>query len=250
MERAAPHEICDWLSIEAIPLIPPFEAYLLRLPSGFPIVDEQVPVIRELWQKIADTALARWELSAEVFIQLARLRGATRRFEQYAGTWMPTYGLGVWPDREPPTLWTKADFESLNVGESPKPLMYKLMRVTTSPQARSHARFVMLGLGGVLEILIEPNADRYLKRTKDLLLPPIVERAFRIFPFYIPLIEKKSLLAAKADQLKEWFCGSFLYMRESPEDNGIVIASSQPLSPILEQFGGRFGHGQGQSIPI
>ncbi len=184
-------------------------------------------------------------LSVEMLILFNQLYlgdGPTR-FCDHAREWQPQQGLGVWPDREPPTLWTPADFHYLKPGEKPKDFMYQLFRVSGSLPVKEQARDVMLGLGTIIEIMTEGSSDGLLQKSRDLLLPPIKERAFRSFRFYLPLLERKSLEGAKPGQLDDWFCGASVYIRESFEDKAILIASRVPLEPILKNLGGRLEGG-------
>jgi hypothetical protein len=145
----------------------------------------------------------------------------------------------VWPDREPPTVWTKEDFENLDFGEQPRTLMYQVLRVTTGVEAREDARNTMLGIGAVTQLMTTGGTEALLKAGIETLLPPIQDPAFTAFPYYMPLLEAKSLEGAKTAQLDKWLCGAAVYLRESVEDQAILIASREPLAGLLESLGGR-----------
>ncbi len=38
-------------------------------------------------------------------------------------------------------------------------------------------------------------------------------------------------------ELKSWLCGASIYIRESPEDSGLLIISAESLEPILKALG-------------
>jgi hypothetical protein len=97
----------------------------------------------------------------------------------------------------------------------------------------------MLGWGSVIQIMTPGDSALFFQKAKELLLRPISDANFACFPYYIPLLERKTLLSADRRQVELWFCGSGIYVRESPEDGGILIASRESLNPILRGLGAR-----------
>jgi len=219
---------------------PPWEAYWLPL-SGFPVPEHEVAPLREFLRALTGSLMKAQGLSLEVLIQFNQvyLGDGPSRFSDHAREWMPQQGLGIWPDRDPPTLWSLQDFERLAPGEKLRNFMYQLFRVSGPQAVKENARDVMLGLGTIVEILAPGSTDALLEQSRQLFLPPIKERAFRSFPFYLPLVERKSLEGAKPGQLDEWFCGATVYIRESSEDTAVLIACRTPLAPVLENLGAR-----------
>ncbi len=223
-----------------IPGKPPWEAYLLAV-SDFPVPEEELDPVRRFLQRFSAAAQQRWKLVAEVGLQLVQLhlKDGPARVAQHGREWIPAVGLGVWPDREPPRGWTDEDFNELGMGEKPRELMFQVLRVTTTPEARSQARDVMLGLGTLVQILIPDSLDAFFDRSARTLLAPIADPAYTCFPFFVPLLEGKALREATGPQLTAWLCGCSVYLRESAEDKGILILSREPLGPLLEDLGGR-----------
>ena len=232
------------VTLQAIQAPAPWEAYLLSV-SGFPVPEEELSSVRQFLQKLTKMAIDRWKLEAEFGIQLVQLHlgDGPARVAAHGREWIPQVGLGVWPDREPPKSWTQEDFTELGIGERPRELMYQVLRVSTTPQARENALNVMLGLGTALEILSSGSVGSFLERARAILLPPIKDPAYTCFPFYVPLAEAKSLRDAVPGQLDSWLCGCSVYIRESAEDTGVLIASRESLRPVLEGLGGRLKPG-------
>jgi hypothetical protein len=161
-----------------------------------------------------------------VFLQVNHLgKAGSARLVERTREWMPEMGLGVWPDRDPPTLWTHADFADLGPGERIRPLMYQVMPIAGAGPNKRMALGVMLGVGAALEIVMPDDGEAFFEQSKALLVPPIKERALLSFSIYIPLFERKSCESAAPEQLDSWFCGASAYMRESVEDNGVLIVS-------------------------
>jgi len=218
----------------------PWEAVFLPV-SEFPVPEEKMLPIRKLWGACRQAFLKGGELPSEVFLQTNHLgRVGSARLVDHAREWMPDLGLGVWPDREPPRLRTHADFQDLGPGEKMQPMMYQLMKISGEALTKKKALATMLGTGVALEIVTPEGGEAFLKRSRALLRPPIKEPGFRRFPFYVPILELQSLESATREQLDTWFCGASAYIRESVQDNGILIVSKAPLGPVLEKMCGEF----------
>jgi hypothetical protein len=142
--------------------------------------------------------------------------------------WLPMTGLGVWPDREPPRLWTSDDFLDREFGQPLQPLMHTVFHISGGEEASDHARDVMLGSGTVVHALLQKSPEEYHAVMRDLLLPPITDEALRGHPFYIPLIEAKSLPTVPGSKLDAWMGPASIYLRESVEDHGVLVISSLP----------------------
>ena len=234
------------VEFRTIRIAEPWEAYVIPV-SGFPVPSAELGAIRDIVGKFSTTARKEWSLVSEVAIQVMEVhRGdGPERIVKHGREWIPATGLGVWPDRDPPRLWTQEDFIELGMNEALPPLMYQLLRVSTTPDARDGARDVMLGIGAIVEILVLDPIQSFLDRARSVLLAPITDAAFTCFPFYHPLFDAKSLRSASRADLDRWSCGAVVYIRESPEDKGILIASSRPLQPVLTKLGALPGSGPG-----
>lgn len=228
------------VALRPVRLASPWDAVLLPV-SVFPVLPAEIAPVKQFLQRLVPALSHGRLLTSEVVIQISQLHlgDGHVRMTAHGKDWLPMPGLGVWPDREPPTLWTPEYFASLGVGETPRPVMNVVLRVTTTPEARESARNIMLGLATVLQILTPDDSDTFLKKAKAALHPAIKDPAFTSFPFYVPLLDSKSLAKATAAQLDSWFCDASVYIRESVEDAGVLIASREPLGPILQGLGGK-----------
>lgn len=227
------------MTLEPLEAPAPWEAYRARV-SAFPAPEAELASVRRFWQALSAAAVGAWKLSAEVFLQFAQLHlgDVYCRLSAHGREWIPETGLGVWPDREAPHLWTAKEFLDLAPGSAPV-LMYQLLRVTTGPQEREKARDTMLGFGTVLEVLGADGSEAFLKKGKETFLPGITDPIFRVYPFYVALLEASTVRNAKAGDLEKWLCGAKVYVRESAEDQGVMIVSREPLGPVLQKLGGK-----------
>jgi hypothetical protein len=187
----------------------------------------------------------------ETFIQFTQLHlgEGAKRLSSRGPEWLPRQGLGVWPDREPPHSWTIEELRDLLPNEKVRPLMDILLRVTSTGK-QDEARDVMLGLGAVLQFVV-PDKEAFITAARTLLLPPITDPSYTAFPFYVPLLQGESITSARPDQLETWMCGAHALLRESPEDQGILVVSARSVDDILLQAGAVRTSSQGDewSVP-
>lgn len=231
--------------LNTIALPPPWEGLLLPV-SGFPVPESELLPAQWFFRRLTRVIRKEMALSPEVFIQMAHLvyeGGGSIRFSDHGREWLPKLGLGVWPDRPPPTIWSKEDFRNLAPGEKPRTLMEQVFRITKSDEAKENAADTMLGLGTIVQILTRDSTEVFLRKAREVLLPPIKDPSYVCFPFYIPLLEQKSIAGATLEKLESWLSGASLYIRESVEDVGILIMSGETLVPFLKSLGGRLQQG-------
>jgi hypothetical protein len=227
----------------SVPVPAPWEAFALPV-TAFPVSKQESDSMGRLLQNFIGIATRRWSLSPEVFLQLEQLQDtdARRLHSQYARNWIPEVGLGVWPDRDPPCSWTKEDFEQAALeNKRPKPLIYAVFHVTGSAKAKTQAHEVMLRFGALVEFLTPLGPQDLFARTSGALLPPIQDPSYTCYPFYVPLLEGKTLTSATPRHLTSWIGGDSIYVRESFEDTAVLLVSALPIHTVLEELGGRAG---------
>jgi hypothetical protein len=219
---------------------PPWQAFVLPV-SGFPIPEPECTQLSTVVSRISASAAAEWRLSSEVFLELEQMKGleCRYRFSDNGRAWLPEVGLGVWPDREPPDIFTRDEFENWVPGTPMRELLCEVFRISTSPDQRSAARNAMLAFGPVVEILTPDSSEAFFGKMKPVYLDFIKSRAHRCFPYYVPLLEGKIFENMSSDQLSHWCPGISVYVRESFQDRGILIASTLPISDILKELVGR-----------
>ena len=203
--------------------------------SGFPVPEREV----EEYRRGSEELIARLrtdfpKASTQVYLQFHRLLPGQdiATLQQNARLWLLETGLGVWPDREPPRLWTKEDLEEAEEPAKVRPLMYKVMKVQDEVRAGTHAWETMAGRGCLLQIGTSAP-DSFQNHATELFVPRMEQSVFASFPFYVPLLEAKSCAEASAEEMNGWlrFCG--FYLRESAEDGGLLAISAKPLEIAL-----------------
>ncbi len=214
-----------------------FESYLIPAPRG--LRPDSYDPARAFLQELVSYFTARLGCGHESFIQVGQVREqeATRLFADHARDWIPEAGLGVWPHRPAPRMWKMEDMENIESASGTGPMLHSVFRVTAHANARLDAMTTMLGTGCGLQLVSHVESAVLLRDLKGLFLGFIQDRVFRIFPWYVPLIEKAALAESMEPFTASVLRGISLYIRESPEDGGILIVSAQPLAEIFAQLG-------------
>ncbi len=223
------------LSVSAVPCPAPAEAILIPA-SAYPVPLGERDLLLRLMAKLSSALMLRLKLASEMFIHLTPSKNpaAGGLISPHARAWMPQPGFGVWPAREPPSLWKKEDFADLEPGQPPRDTVHPVFRISKDGNAKEQARSVMFGTGAILEILTRESGPVLVRRGTELLLPKIQETAFRSFPYYLPLLDAASIARISFDELQTWLCGGRVYLRESIEDGGLLVVALDSIRPALE----------------
>ncbi len=149
--------------------------------------------------------------------------------QENARSWQPEIGLGVWLDREPPTLWSKEEFLAAAPGTL-RPVMYRVFRIQSDPVEQAAAWQRLLGSGVLMRIVAtRPNAC--VEGATEYLQPRIHEPSLTSFPFFVPLLTEAALKEPHwiyAGGPEAWLPEMDGYIRESAEDGGLLILARQP----------------------
>ena len=208
----------------------------------FPAPQEQAASLKTFLAAFRESVLADPEQQHEVLLQTWKL-GPGRGSEvlhEHLKEWKPELGLGIWPDRKPPQGWTEERFVNAAAAafRSAEPQLpsHRLLRLAGKSSARVEAAARMTGFGTMVEMFGHDSYEKIAERGRKLYLPGIMERRFQRETFYLPLLDRETLRTARTPaQLATWLCGVDIYVRESPEDGGLLIVSRKPLAPILER---------------
>lgn len=224
------------IHIQAIHVAAPYSAARIEV-SRFPMGEDISSKIRAFLASIVHSASAG-ALTADVFLQNEYLANGKEQFTSHTTDWHPQSGLGVWPDRPPPELWKLTDLFRMAAGER-IPLMYRVYRTTSGPKANTQAFDLLSGSGMVMVIVHAGPADQLLEHYKATFLPNIKQPNLRIMPFYVPLLDFKSIQDRQPEELRQWLGGAKLYLRESPGENAILLLTDEDLNALLTQAGAR-----------
>lgn len=214
-----------------------FDCYRIQSPKG--LRPDSYDPVRMFLEELVSYFTARLGCGHESFIQIDNTgdRETTHLFADHARSWVPEMGLGVWPHRPAPRLWKPEDLEDMNPASGMPSVLHSLYRVTADANARLNAMTTMAGTGCGLQILSRVDSTILLRDLKEIFLGFIQDRVFRIFPWYVPLLELAAFAQPVEPLTLSVMRGIALYIRESPEDGGILILSAEPLTGIFAQLG-------------
>lgn len=201
------------------------------LAMDFPAVARLQPhyaaIITELLARIP--AFER-STSAELFLQFDRCAPDREIpiLQQNARSWQPEFGLGVWLDQEPPTLWSKEEFLAAAPGTL-RPVINRAVRLEPDPAVQADAWQRLLG-SGVLVRVATPRPGAFLQGATEYLQQRITEPSLSSFPFYLPLLTAAALRKPQwiyEGGLDTWLPEADGYIRESAEDGGLLVLARQ-----------------------
>ncbi len=206
----------------------------------FAVRQELRPVLGEFYAAL-DEQVTPDHPQLAVFLQFNQMRNenAGLRLSEHAREWMPEMGLGYEPHRPPPTLWSREDFMNLGIGEMPRELMHQLLLVTADEVQSRRAVNEMAGLGPVLLMRGLVQREEFTKVGNTRFRPMVQDIGLKNFPWLVPLLSLETFRSANAETLQRWACGVTFYLRESPADQAILIASDKPLASALAAAGAK-----------
>ncbi len=202
--------------------------------ESFPIKAKLRKPFLEAVQAVVDEARRSWNPSTWLLMDNLHKDGAVRELSRHGREWDPEFGLGVWPDREPPRMFKDSDFLDLEFGQSIRESMHSVVYLSGAESAVCEARQMMFGLGCLLITLTSGEGSGLLDAVREPLRRNITDESFRDFPFYFPLIGGAALAAATPIQMDAWLGPVQLYVRESEEDSAILVLSRGCALEALE----------------
>jgi hypothetical protein len=211
--------------------------YFIPAPQG--LRPDSYDSVRAFLLELVSYFTSRLGCNHESFIQIgqAREQATTHLFSENARAWVPETGLGVWPHRPAPRMWKMEDMENVESATGTGPLLNSVFRVTADANTRLGAMTTMAGTGSGLQIISHVESTKLLRDMKEVFLSFIQDRVFRIFPWYVPLIGKVVMAEPTEPLAADAMRGITLYIRESPEDGGVLILSIEALEDIFALLG-------------
>jgi len=206
--------------------------------QAFPVPPERLPDYRLLMDTLLKLAPEAQSTGEEAFLQMDRIH-----FKEQAslfrtlGSKTGDFGLGYYPDQPAPTTWSRAEFLKAMPPAKLRPLFHEVMKVETIIQdavlTLSHH---FLG-GGAWVHLFCKDRDVFYKRATEQFKPlATANHAFQMFPYFAPLLTRHAIETVDTATLDAWSCEAQLYLRESSEDNGLLILRRGDCKPIFRQM--------------
>jgi hypothetical protein len=227
------------LDIIAMPEGSFFEAAWIRLPS-LPLEAAKRTMLREAVRAMQVRVNHAWKqpLVHEVYVQMTQVErpAGPLLLSRNSALWMPSPGVGVWPDKAPPRSMSVRDFELLVPGEEMAPVSHQLLRLNVRDEAmRVDALDTMSGTGAMLWMLVPEDWDAARQRVSTWLEKRMTEESFRGHPFYAPLLDANSLVTISTHELAACLDGVALYCREDLAERAVLVISPRPLRTLFEE---------------
>ena len=215
--------------LERIRVAAPLCAAFLHV-GPFPMDIECAAALAAVLQNWFRECVDRFDLKPAMWLQGPALHSseAVNLLVDHAREWMPDLGLGIRPGEEPPRMINAGDLSKLRWDQTPQPKHETAFHLMNGVRAADSALPLFCGTGVVLYCLLEASAEVYLREQRELWVPTIQDPAFRAHSFYIPFFGRRVLAEHTAPHLLEWMGRAIVYLRESIEDNGILVLSSRP----------------------
>ena len=228
------------LKLDVIETHAPWQAALLPV-GTFPLPGALLEIVRPFLLGLADVLVKQYGLSQNVLFQVWKLSPQTGAdvISENLPQWPTDLGLGVWPNRQPPTGWTEERIVNAAAaafrGDEPELPSHRLLRLTADEREQGNAADLMRVFGVGIECFSKLTWEGIAKNGSSLFVPTIKDSHFQRADFYFPLLDRNSILTANsAEQLDAWMCGIEIYVRASAEDKGILILSKLPLDRLLQ----------------
>lgn len=224
----------------------PFDGERLQFTAGWSgyAIPMQFPFSRERERR--EILAFLWDLSFSLFtpaeaqpaawLLMDNLHrdNAVLRLSRNAREWKPTYGLGLWPDQAPPSMLKPEDILNMEWGSRPRLPYHRVTRLHAVGNMLHDAWSTMFGTGSTILTLGPGGGDSLLNATREYLKRPITDESFQDFPFYFPLLGLNALHHATASQVDGWLGPTQLYLRESEEDNAVLLLARIPAERLRE----------------
>ena len=122
----------------------------------------------------------------------------------------------------------------LDPGEPPPKIKKPRLETIHDPKMREMVANTDLdGMMGQLHALQAP----FLKQSKEIFAADLKEEPeYPGLLFAVPLLGVQDVFAATPDEVQQWFSLFKVYLRESPEDKGMVLATSEDIEQDLDEL--------------
>lgn len=176
--------------------------------------------------------------SQEILLQMWKLHheGASKQLSGNGRAWVPVVGVGVWPHKPPPAVWTREEFEAFVPGEMPRPPISMVFRLKGERTQRANVLPVMGGRGALIQAWVQGDPEEFYKDCAEYFRGFITEPLHLAYPFFFPLIDASTLRAITPELADRLLGRVQYYVRESAEDRGLLILSRSSLDVVFKEL--------------
>jgi hypothetical protein len=227
----------------------PVRKFQLSIPQSiylFPVSRFPLPPAELKWvSKFCDSLISYAQrvnagLQLEVIVKQSYLYpDLIDRFVDKAQQWLPRQGVAVEPHKPPPHVPTKEEIEGIDIRsidlgsrrniELGPELTFQICDLAGKEECYK----TMLGHGAVNMFLSRLEGEDLYGRWREIFGRVVTDRTLRAMPFFAPIFGAKSFQEGPAGEIDIWFETFDLYIGESMDDKGIIIAAAENLDPVI-----------------
>ncbi|MFN2974378.1 hypothetical protein [Terriglobus aquaticus] len=207
----------------------------------FPLDEQSREAIAHSMVNLCSLAVAAG-LQGQLFLQSWKLSAETGNnvVTAHLPQWQPRRGLGIWPAGPAPTGWTEESLMNAAAaafqGQEPRLPVHHLLQLRTDNQQLPSAVRKMTGRGVALVVFSKQDRSESLERNAGFYRDQ-VEGRFKRSPFFMPLLDETGLLSfSGADHTEQWMHGLDIYVRETAEDEGVLIVSRAAYTHVIDEW--------------
>ncbi len=224
--------------IRQLPREHQFYSYLL---GGimYPLKGDDRTIYLELLAKLLAVLDARFPCTRETLLHfwMMHFDAASKQLSKNGRDWQPLFGLGVWPHKPPPAVWTVDEFEATVPGDFPRPPVVMLVRLKGPPAGVANVPALLGGRGALLFAGIAGDSEPHYRACEDYFQTFIHEPLQKAYPFHFPLFDGSTLQATSAEVAGILLGRVRYYLRESAEDKGLLAIAPEPLDAVFRELG-------------
>ncbi len=213
------------ISVLQTPRLEPWVALFVDT-GAYPLAEEPLRWLQSAVAALLESCPPTDELAVCLEVNALPIRSSSEVLRSNAAQWLPITGLGIYPDRTSPRLWTEDDFLDREYGDPLPPLMNSVVVLEGEQKSVRDAVRSMLGSGALSFLGASGSAEALLEDLGERYAANITEPALTGMPFYVPLLSLPMLPTATAGDMREWLGSANLYLRELPEQQGILLMAS------------------------
>lgn len=213
-----------------------YRAWLLRLPAA-PLEENRRAAVADSMVQLAEALCRESQLDGGLFLQNWKLSPQTGNdiVSQNLAAWKLQRGLGIWPGRPGPGSWTETSLMDAAAaafqGEEPRLPVHHLLQLRIGGDEFLRAVTMLGGRGVALQIFTAVPLEQALTEQQAFFQTQVHESRFARSPFFLPLLDQANLGAFPSEsELNPWMGAVRVYVRESAEDNGLLIVSHSAIA--------------------
>lgn len=212
---------------------------VFRIPAPpFALAPELRPRFARMEKRLLTvmTSLAGADPIGHLQFNQLHLGNAAGMISAHGAKWLPAICCGIFPHLPPPSTYTVEEFENMDPHDKARPVCHQLFELTGTDPAVPYELADILGGSGVPFWIF---ADRKrLAPVSEALRATVVEEIFRNFPAYRPLFSAATF-EVTPPMLSEILAPISGFLRESPEDGGLLLGIRAPQDGVLAGLSAR-----------